>query len=52
MGDDINHEPLHRDQQQDHLTREAVIHAAAIRAMLKAARGLDEQQQVEVPSNA
>ena len=42
MAADMNDEPLERSE-QDHATREAVIHAAAIRAMLKEARGLGEQ---------
>ena len=44
MAADINESPNERSE-QDHATREAVIHAAAIRAMLKAARGLDEQER-------
>ena len=52
MGEDIGHDPLQRDQQQDHLTREAVLHAAAIREMLKVARGLSEQKPEEVPRDA
>ncbi len=44
MAADMNDDPLERNQ-QDHLTREAVLHSLAIRAMLKAARGLDDEQQ-------
>jgi hypothetical protein len=43
MAADMNDDPLERST-QDHLTREAVLHAVAIRAMLKAARGLDQPQ--------
>ena len=46
MAADMNDEPLERSE-QDHATREAVIHAAAIRAAIKAARGLDEQEREE-----
>lgn len=43
MAADMNDDPLSRSD-QDHLTREAVLHAVAIRAMLKAARGLDDER--------
>ncbi len=46
MAADMNDDPLERSQ-QDHLTREAVLHSLAIRAMLKAARGLDDEQPKE-----
>ena len=46
MAADMNDEPLERSE-QDHATREAVILAAGIRAMLKAERGLDEQEREE-----
>lgn len=44
MGADMNDDPLQRSE-QDHLTREAVIHVEAVRAMLKAARGLDDDRK-------
>lgn len=43
MAADMNDDPLSRSD-QDHLTREAVLHSIAIRAMIKAARGLDNPQ--------
>jgi hypothetical protein len=50
MAADMNDDPLERSQ-QDHLTREAVLHSLAIRAMLKAARGLDDEQKKEPASD-
>jgi hypothetical protein len=50
MAADMNDDPLERST-QDHLTREAVLHSLAIRAMLKAARGLDDEQPKEPASD-
>lgn len=46
MAADMNDDPLERSQ-QDHLTREAVLHSIAIRAMLKASRGLQDDTDDE-----
>lgn len=43
MAADMNDDPLERSQ-QDHLTREAVLHFQAVKAMLKAAREMREEQ--------
>lgn len=43
MAADMNDDPLSRSD-QDHLTREAVRESINIRAMLKAARGLDDER--------
>ncbi len=46
MAADMNDDPLERSQ-QDHLTREAVLHVEAVRAMLKLVRGLDDDRKQE-----
>lgn len=46
MAADMNDDPLERSQ-QDHATREAVLHSIAIRAMLKASRGLQDDHDDE-----
>lgn len=44
MAADMNDDPLSRSD-QDHATREAVRESISIRAMLKASRGLDNEQE-------
>ena len=48
MAADMNDDPLERSQ-QDHLTREAVLHFQAVKAMLKAAREMREQDADDEP---
>ena len=48
MGDDISHDDERAIVEAAHQRREAVIHAAAIRAMLCAARGLTPSQACQV----
>ncbi len=50
MAADMNDDPLERSQ-QDHLTREGVLHVIAVRAMLRAVRQMkDETEQQKEPA--
>jgi hypothetical protein len=48
MGDDISHDGSADDAEAVHRRREDIIHAAAIRAMLCASRGLTPSQACHV----